>query len=344
VNNNDNHDYVICTRKVVSGEFIAEPGKTRYLRVPRNQLPNPVPDQELTPRQWMDDVQDRADGMADNVIDPAGDVVVFIHGYNNDLDIIMKRHRTLQAQLSEAGFKGLVISFDWPSADQTLNYYEDRDDASKTAIRLVSDTVMKLMARQKQGCQTNVHLLGHSTGAYVIREAFYQAQKLGALYHGDWKVSQIVLIGGDISSGSLAHSDTVSAPMFKRCLRLTNYSNRHDIVLKVSNAKRAFTRPRVGRVGIPDDANLKCVDVDCTAFFESIDPQNQTVYGTFCHSWHIGNPVFAQDLAMTLHGGIDRNAVPTRRRNAEGRLELRAADKPAHIADWLVDFDGRDRR
>jgi len=336
-NGSDAFDYVICVRKIKKGVFIPEPGPTLYLKVPRTGLP--LPDQKNGMRAWFDEVQDRADGLADNKIDPAGDVLVFIHGYNNDQKIVMKRHRQLQIDLRREGFRGLVVSFDWPSADKTVNYLEDRWDASETAIRLVTDCIVPLAARQRAGCNTNVHLLGHSTGAYVIREAFYHARKKGMLHKSDWKVSQTALIGGDIASATLSADESVSRPMFERTLRLTNYSNRYDKVLKVSNAKRLGLRSRVGRVGIPDDADSKCVNVDCSAFFKDLDPAEQPVFGTFCHSWHIGNRVFARDLALTLHGGIDRQGIPTRRRGPDGGLELQDALLPAHESRWLDDFD-----
>jgi len=36
------------------------------------------------------------------------------------------------------GWEGIVASFDWPSANSTLNYIEDRSDASKVALMLVN--------------------------------------------------------------------------------------------------------------------------------------------------------------------------------------------------------------
>ena len=259
---------------------------------------------------------------------------MFIHGYNNDQAIVMKRHRRLQADLWAEGFRGLVVSFDWPSADSTLNYLEDRWDAAQTAIELVTACAMPLAKGRQSGCETNVHLLGHSTGAYVIREAFYHARKKGTLHRGNWKVSQIAFVGGDIASGSLAENDSISAAMFARSLRTTNYSNRFDKVLKVSNAKRLGLRPRAGRVGVPADSHPSVVNVDCSAFFERLDPEKQPSHGTFCHSWHIGNRVFARDLASVLHGGIDRHSIPTRKQEV-GALVLREAPRAEHEGRWL---------
>ena len=329
-------EYVICARRLKKWGFISEPGKTRYLRVPSDALPHPS--HEIKARQWMHEVRDRADGLADNKIDPAGDVLVFIHGYNNSQEIVMKRHRQLQKSLKNEGFHGLVVSFDWPSANSTVNYLEDRWDAAETAIRLVSDVIMKLSAQQKAGCKTNIHLLGHSTGAYVIREAFYHAQKKGTLHRRPWKVSQIAFIGGDIASASMSDNDSVSRPMFDRSLRITNYSNRYDKVLKVSNAKRLGLRPRIGRIGIPTNHHSSVVNVDCSDYFQDLNPDEQPLFGTFCHSWHIGNPVFARDLMLTLQGGIDRRKIPTRS-FSDGEIVLREAVIPKYGNRWLDHFD-----
>ena len=328
------HTYVICTRRVGDGGFESEPGATRYLKVPKHR--NPDADDGIDVDQWFEEVRDRADGVADRRIDPGGDVLVFVHGYNNCQDIVMKRHRRLQADLWAEGFRGLVVSFDWPSASSTLNYLEDRSDAAQSAIELVAGCAAPFAVRQGAGCPTNVHLLGHSTGAYVIREAFYHAHKCGRLFRRKWQVSQIAFAGGDISSASLATNDSVSRVMFGRSLRITNYSNRNDLVLKVSNAKRLGLRPRVGRVGIPDDAHPSVVNVDCSSYFESLNPDQEAFYGTFCHSWHIGSRVFARDLACVLDGGIDRHAIPTRSYDGTTLL-LFDARRPAHEHRWLLE-------
>ena len=326
--------YVICTRRTENDHFVAEPGDVRYLTVPNGS--DPTPEHGVGQREWFDAVQDLADGSADNKLDPAGDVLVFIHGYNNSQTVVMQRHRKLQQDLWSAGFRGLVVSFDWPSATSPVNYLEDRWDASRTAITLVTGCIDHLAARQRNGCKTNVHLLGHSTGAYVVREAFYHARKKGALHRSSWKVSQVALIGGDIASATLAKQDSVSAPLLERSLRVTNYSNRFDKVLKVSNAKRLGLRPRVGRVGTPPNAHPIVVNVDCSEYFGGLDPDSQEFYGTFCHSWHIGNPVFARDLAYVLQGGIDRQAIPTRSREGS-ELHLQDGAPLRHEARWLSD-------
>lgn len=327
------YNYVISARRVSRNkEFEAEPGKPRFLKAPRDRLPDPS--DEIPAARWVDEVRDAADGSKDTRIGERGDVLIFVHGYNNDMRSVTNRQNFLTDDLAAEGFKGIVVSFDWPSDNSTLNYLEDRSDAAQTAMSLVSHGVIQLAKGQEEGCQTNIHLLGHSTGAYVICEAFIQAEKKKRLFQSHWRVSQIALISGDIASTSLAADDQWTAPMFKRCVRVTNYYNGYDHVLAVSNAKRFGSSPRAGRVGGPADRHPKVVDLDCSEYFTTLDPDQSRFEGTFAHSWHIGNRVFARDLAMTLTSGIDRNVIPTRKGRSDGTFVLQDASRPRFEASW----------
>ncbi|RMH34276.1 MAG: alpha/beta hydrolase, partial [Nitrospirae bacterium] len=285
-------EYVICVRNVIGvGEaqrFGNEPGPTRWLRVPPGEYPRPS--HHIPKREWVEAVLERAKtGTNPHTGLPTGDILVFIHGYNNSQEIVLQRHRRLEADLREAGYQGAVISFDWPSAQSVLNYLEDRDDAKATARRLRDDGISLFSARQARGCEINVHVLGHSTGAFVIREAFSQADEKRAIKETPWTVSQAVFIGGDISSRSLGIFDARGRSLYRHCIRLTNYQNPYDYVLKLSNTKRFGVSPRVGRVGLPVDASPKAVNVDCGPYFRTLDEDQAEYYGTFAHSWHIGN-------------------------------------------------------
>jgi esterase/lipase superfamily enzyme len=331
------HHYFICTRAVKNGQFIPEPGKVRFLKTKDQDGVWPSPADEIPAQAWVDEVRDRADGIADSRVCEGGDVLIFIHGYNNTLETVTKRQRYLNQDLAVEGFRGLVISFDWPSDNSTLNYLEDRWDAAAVATKLVTHGIKLLADGQAEGCRTNVHLLGHSTGAYLIMEACAQADKQGALYKKDWRIGQVAFIGGDVSAYSLAADSAWAQPLFEHTLRLTNYSNPYDHVLAVSNAKRLGTSPRAGRVGSPrSGAHPKVVNVDCGDYFQTLDPRRQRFEGTFAHSWHIGNRVFARDLAMTLTSGIDRHALPTRLQRSDGTLALRDAPRPTFLDHWAL--------
>jgi len=312
-------DFIICTRGTKGNKFIAEPGETLFLKVADAALPKPS-DAVTNVDSWIRDLFKEAIwGKDSRTGAPRGDILVFVHGYNNNQAVVMQRQRRLKADLITAGYKGAVVSFDWPSASAALNYLEDRHDAKATAIRLVDDCIKLFASRQTPDCCINVHLLGHSTGAYVIREAFDDADDT-EINNASWMVSQIALIGADVSSGSMSADSDGSQSLYRHCTRLTNYSNRGDSVLKLSNVKRLGMAPRVGRVGLPENHPDKALDVDCTEYFSKLNSdatikaadQRESI-GSFDHSWHIGNRIFAADLFETLRGDLDRAIIPTRR-------------------------------
>lgn len=317
--------FILCARSIKKGAFTSEPGKTSFLIVPDNA--GPGPEHAVKKEIWIKELR-KAAVWGDSANPGRGDILVFIHGYNNDQKVMMKRHEQLQKDLTGAGYKGAVMSFDWPSNDIGINYLEDRHDAKITAMQLVTDGISALSSEQVPGCRINIHLLGHSTGAYVIREAFDDADDAN-LTNSSWMVSQIVFIGADVSSASMSRDNSSSDSLYRHCARLTNYSNLSDSVLKLSNVKRMGTAPRVGRIGLPQDKPMKAVNVDCSGYFHSLETvdavrkADQTaVIGSFCHSWHIGNRRFTGDLLETLKGDVDESAFPGRI-GADGFYQLK---------------------
>jgi esterase/lipase superfamily enzyme len=307
-------DFILCTRAISKDKFTDKPGPSKYLSVPDDADPQPA--HAVNQANWAKALIAAA---APN--GKAGNLLIFIHGYNNTQDTVMLRHRLLKADLAKLGFIGTVASYDWPSGDTALAYLEDREHAKKTALQLVSDGIALLAKSQSPDCPVTVHLLAHSTGAFLVREAFDEADDR-VLDNNSWVVSQLAFISGDISSSSMSVSASGSESLYRHCVRMTNYSNRYDEVLAISNVKRVGVSPRVGRVGLPADAPPKAINVDCSDYFHSIHPNGGL---TISHSWQFGDPVFTRDLLSTLNG-VDRNAMATRKVN--GTLVLTAPPKP----------------
>ena len=67
-------------------------------------------------------------------------------------------------------------------------------------------------------------------------------------------------------SEAMMRADASStSSLFRHAVRITNYMNPFDGILKRSNAKHIGVRTRGCRVGLPPDAPDKCVDVESTA-------------------------------------------------------------------------------
>ncbi|MBS0570600.1 MAG: alpha/beta hydrolase [Proteobacteria bacterium] len=310
------NDFVMSARAVKNGAFAVAVAKTaRFLEVPEDA--NPSPDQAVGRNAWFDAVQAAA-SWTNAKGEDRGDVLFIVHGYNESEADVMNRHRQIRSGLAQVGFKGAVVSFDWPCGINALAYVFDRARARDSAAMLVNDGIRQLSARQTPHCAINIHVLGHSTGAYVIREAFDRADDT-QLAQQSWTVSQILFAAGDISSASMSGGNPTSAGLFNHCVRLTNYWNSHDIVLDISNVKRIGIAPRVGRVGLPDNAPAASVDVDCSSYYAQID--SHPLPDVASHSWYFGDAVFAQDLFETIIGIESRN-VSTRSVGADGKLRL----------------------
>jgi hypothetical protein len=323
-------DYVITVRAQEAGAFTDDIGSTQFLLVQDGQ-PDYSQAVILAPGVWVDQVLDLSNAVRDATGVVRGDVLVFIHGYNNSIADVLARHRLLKQGLPTHGFGGTVVSFDWPCGDTALAYLDDREQAKLTAFSLVKDCILNLAQRQAGGrCITNVHLLAHSTGAYVIREAFDDADDRNAIASANWTVSQIALIAGDVSSDSMSAGNASSQSIYRHCIRLTNYSNPYDEVLQLSNVKRLGVAPRAGRVGLPADVPSTSVNVDCGDYYQGTMqlPPPPTLSGVRSHSWYFGDPIFTEDLAQTLNGALDRGVITTRELESTGRYKLQQPRVP----------------
>lgn len=325
-----NYHYMLCVRAVKNGKFSAEPGPSRYLKIPAGQLPKP--EHAIARNVWVKEIiqaaKDRGAPAHQDDQDHCGDILIFVHGYNNDLEIINQRHFQLEADLNKQNFGAVVVTFCWPSDNKAINYLEDRHDAKIAAMQLVSDGIRLISAFQAPDCSINIHVIGHSTGAYVIREAFDDADDT-TMPNNAWSVSQIIYIAADVSSDSMGEGNSTTDSLFRHCYRLSNYFSKYDKALKLSNSKRVGRAPRVGRIGLPNNPPKKAVDIDCSEYFNLLDndkaiksKDQSRELGSFDHSWHIGNAIFTKDLIATLKGDLDRAVIPTRKINDAGKFIL----------------------
>ena len=346
--------YIVTARDVLDdGSYGEEPGDLMFHALKPGAKDSSPTTASADPQAWRTRLIAAADGEEDTITGRTGNVLLFVHGYNNTRADVLWRTRTLQQTLAAAGWAGVVVAFDWPSGNSVLGYLEDRSDATAVADTIVTQLLPMLVPMTREtpngtvrdpdpSCRIDVHLIGHSTGAFVAIEAFARAQAHGDLFKSDWHLGQLAFIGGDVAASCLAAGDSWARPMMDRVIRVTNYSNGHDAVLGASNAKRLGLSPRAGRVGAAAPAHAKVANVDCTRYFETIDPKKASYAGTFCHSWHIGDAVFALDLALTLEASSDRRALATRADGGGGTLHLQPADRPAFSGLWQA--SGRRRK
>ncbi len=311
------NSFILCVRDKASGEdkFGIGIGPISYLKVSGDSA-TPLPSHKVGGvRQWLDEIVKQANPSED---EPASklDIVFFIHGYNTDPEEALKRQRLVEVRLRERNFHCMVIGFDWPTAGSAALYSYDRFAAQNTASLLVKGGIIPFASYTLPNCPINIHVMAHSMGGFVVREAFRAVDKgRNADLSNDWRIGQLVLFGADISSEcfEIDHSDMV--PVFDHCGRITNYYSGHDEALAVSNIKNIDINSRVGRVGMPINtpSNEKAVDVDCGPRYAFIPDREFTVIdGMVSHSWYLEDTIWYDDLAHTLKGQLDRKSIPSR--------------------------------
>ena len=313
-------DFIYCVRNIRGGRFGNEPGGNHYLAVPEGDH-HVSPDHRVNRKgAWIEAVtQEALNGKNPVTRSLTGDILFYVHGFNTEQATMLERHRLLKTGLAAHGWTGAVVSFDWPSASMAINYLEDRSDAKQTAVRLVDGGIRAFAALQRPECEINLHLFAHSMGAYVVREAFDDADDRPAIAAHSWSVSQAVIASGDVSAGSMADGNPKSSSLYRHSVRVTNYSNPHDAVLSLSNVKRVGVAPRVGRIGLPDHSPAKAVNVDTGAYFAA-NRANFDHLPFAGHIWYFYDPVLMHDLTHTLQGHTDRAAIPTRRMGPGGLM------------------------
>jgi hypothetical protein len=315
--------YVITVRSVSGNTFGGALGATRYLIVPDGAAP--APNQSVPSRAWLAAVIAAFPKNAAGVI--VGDALFLIHGFNVNSDAAVNWRDEVAVGLAQhgGGYAPTVISFDWPSEGKVFAYLPDLDTAAKTAVVLVNAAVRPLLrVAQTTNCLVRVNALAHSMGAFVLRAALGHADD-GDLTGSDWMLGQLVMVSGDVEASSFVSGDKDTQSMMGHAYRLTNYFNRYDEALMISNAKRAGVEDRVGRVGLPQGAPASTVNVECSLRYDAIPnpyPLDPIKRAEFSHSWYFTDSNFYRDLAQTLQGAVDRNVIAKRTVESDGTLAL----------------------
>jgi len=309
--------YFVTVRSISGNAFTGSVGPPRYLEVP-DDADTPLPSHAVSYKTWLNGVL--ATFARDQRGDLRGDLLCYVHGFNEDAKGVAQGHRLIDAGLKGREFRCTVISFDWPSAGTAFAYVEDTDSAKLTAVSFVKSCVRPLLAAQSPTCKVAVHALCHSMGAYVLREALDHADD-GQSADTTWTLNQVALIGADVDAQDFVDGNADTESLLRHCYRLTNYFNLYDEVLQISNAKRLGVAPRLGRVGLPPDAPTKTVNVDCSKHYAGLpDPGGGPIAeASRSHGWYFQDAGFMADLANALMGSVDRTVVPGRAPVADSR-------------------------
>ncbi|WP_370229638.1 alpha/beta fold hydrolase [Cognatishimia sp.] len=309
-------DYFFSVRGRSGDHYSNALATPKYLKVPEG-ADGLHRDHEVGLKQWLSDVQEAACASP-----PAkGNILIFVHGFNTDQWDMLERHRLIRKGLQKRGYVGTVVSFDWPSDGTALGYVSDRRDARRAADYLFKHGITRLSAMQREDCEFNIHVLAHSMGSFLVREAFDYADDDHKTAQKSWNVSQVALVAADISAKSMRGGSPKTSSLLRHATRVTNYFSPLDEILSISEVKRIGVSRRLGRVGLPSEHSEKVYDVYCGQFYKDHKDSFESGVST-SHRWYFEADRFYEDLNHTLSGKLDREEIPTRGFTNKGRLAL----------------------
>lgn len=224
---------------------------------PQGPVPDPDTDFLVTDAgMYSGSAAFRADFRAALIALPPEDreVVVFVHGYNNNFASGLFR---IAQMAHDYDAPGLVAHFAWPSAGTPFGYVFDRESAvfSRDAL----ETFLRDLSRAGA---TRILLVGHSLGAYVTMETLRQIRRSGddAVLEA---LSGVVLIAPDIDIEVFQSQARAVEPLPQPFVIFTS---RNDRALRLS-AGITGRQNRLGNLGTPEDvAEFDILLVDISAF------------------------------------------------------------------------------
>src|ERR1044071_1699352 len=105
------------------------------------------------------------------------DVLLLIHGFNNDFDQVTGAYLDFAKRIGRLGFKGAVIVFTWPSYGEWYQYVGDKEQVEYAAVGFLN-FLMKFRPRLGE---RKLHVNTHSMGAYLLTRAWPAYSRINAI-------------------------------------------------------------------------------------------------------------------------------------------------------------------
>lgn len=243
------------------------------------------------------------------------DALVYVHGYSVDWRSAVASAAALEDMLNRrpsiSGKRVLVLLFTWPSDGKKIpwmSYASDRKEAADSGLAL-GRGLLKL--RDYLGglapadyCGQNLHVLCHSMGNWVLRNALERILEFGGPRALPRILDNIFMCSPDVDDNDFDnHAGHVGAmlPLLDIAKSVSVYHNRGDAALVVSDTTKGNAN-RLGTNGAahPQTLHARVQQVDCS----------DRVQGLVEHSYYMVGSVnddIRQTIDDTTHDSPERN-------------------------------------
>ena len=163
----------------------------------------------------------------------------FVHGFNNDLEDVLKRARGL-----ERNYGVEVIAFTWPANGRVAggtDYRSDKRDAVRSAAALdrALEKLHGYFLKYQLPCGQRISLFLHSMGNYLVKHLM-----MSSIYQGETELfDNTILVAPDVNNEG--HAEWLDRIAVRRRLYVT--VNEDDRALQASRLK--FGKKQRARLG-----------------------------------------------------------------------------------------------
>ena len=225
------------------------------------------------------------------------DVLLLVHGFNNDFDEVTAAYLDFDRRIRAVGFKGNVIGFTWPSYGEWFQYFGDVEQVEYAAFGFLNF----LLAFRPLLGERKFHVNTHSMGAYLLIRALAAYSRIDAIAEplpGSFIVDEMTFFAADVSNDILERGEDGNIAAGEAS-RLTSYFYYKDYIMGISQVVN-----RDGRLGLagaepPSQLPRNAFQIDCSTLIES-------------HSAYRDTPDVMEDLAEVLRGSSS-NEIEGRR-------------------------------
>lgn len=227
-------------------------------------------------------------------------LLVYVHGFNTDVETMVKTLMELRRRFALAGWRGGVVAYswpsigkllhpDWPDAQDTLTFRADREMAPRAAPALVRDLLIPLATEIGPD---RLHLLAHSMGTYLVLNALKVP--------GDWRFGEAIFISAELERAALSTGSPAAQAMARHSRRLSFHYSTEDRVLDLAKLFYGGRR-RAGALGIRRPVPPSTHQVAGAARFLSINPWPHPEV-RHSHAFWTSDGMFIADAALTMRG------------------------------------------
>jgi len=236
-----------------------------------------------------------------------GDVLFFIHGFNNDLDGVRTIFDTLNRFYVDNPDSPIehIVMFTWPGRTPTIpfHYHDDKKDAIRSGETLARgiEKLKRFFTEfihhgKQQACNQSIHLMAHSMGHRVLKHMLLDLKEVPEIF------GEILLMAADIDYDIFDRGNAFYQAI-NLGARVHVYFHEKDRVLGISKYTKSFSN-RLGQYGRKSiDPGLKDV-YDANVSGTTDDPSWGMGEDLLNHWYFYTSTDVINDVTKVLNGEI----------------------------------------